>query len=159
MEAGDILDNFLILKILYKFESTVSDAPVVFIAKQRTALARIKRHEDNLDRIKLANNQLYQEQAADINITSVPPERKSDFVLTEDYWPYLKVGEFVKVKAKTDTGYNRIEGYAYIAETFGAGIAAYYTVKYTPVYDGGPAHKMVKLGDLTPCSPYDDCLP
>ena len=57
-------------------------------------------------------------------MTPVPPERNPVFVLTEDYQPYLKVGEFMKVEAKTDAGYNRIEGYGYIVELFGVGIAA-----------------------------------
>ena len=65
----------------------------------------------------------------------------------------------MKVIANTDSGFNRIEGYGYIDETFGVGIAALYNVKYTPAYDGGRTHKRIKLGDLTPCSPFDNCVP
>ena len=36
----------------------MADAPIVLITKQIIALAQIKRQEDDLDRIKLANTQL-----------------------------------------------------------------------------------------------------
>ena len=92
----------------------MADAPVVLTTKQITALAQIKRQEENLERIKLTNTQLYQEKAADIDLTPVPPERRTAFVLTENFRPYLKIGEYVKVERKTGAGYNRIEGYGYI---------------------------------------------
>ena len=60
--------------------------------------------------------------------------------------------------ARTNTRYNRSEGYSYISETFGYDIAAFHTIKYIPAYDGGRFHKNVQLGDLTPCSPFDNCL-
>ena len=137
---------------------TMAEAPVVLTAKQAAALARIERQELNLERIKLANSQFYREQAADIDLTPVPPERKQAFILAEDNRPYLGIGEYVKVESKTDAGYNRPEGYGYIHQTFGVGLAALYSVKYTPAFDGGRVHKQVRLGDLTPCSPFDECL-
>ena len=44
-------------------------------------------------------------------------------------------------------------------KTFGVGVAAYYTVKFTPAYNGSRVHKQVRLGDLNPCSPFSDGLP
>ena len=44
-------------------------------------------------------------------------------------------------------------------KTFGVGVAAYYTVKFTPAYDGSRVHKQVRLGHLTPCSPLSDWFP
>ena len=96
----------------------------------------------------------------DTGITPTPPpERKPAFTLTDDNRPFLPVGDFVKVEAKTESGHNRPEGYGYISETFGVGAAAFYTVKYTPAYDGGRTHKKVHLIDLTSSSPFNDCLP
>ena len=86
----------------------MAEAPVVLTAKQAAALARIERQEQNLVCIKLANFQFYREQAADIDLTPVPPKRKPAYNQADDNRPYLKVGEFVKVEAKTDAGYNRI---------------------------------------------------
>ena len=64
----------------------------------------------------------------------------------------------MKVDGKTDAGYNQIEGYGYISESFGYDTAAFYTVKYMPVYDGGRSHKLVRLCNLTPFSPFNDCF-
>ena len=102
----------------------MAGAPVVITAKKVTALARIERQENNLARIKEAKTQFYRDQVVEIDLTPTPPKRKPAFNFTEDHKPYLKVGEFVKVEAKTDTGFNRIEGYGYIEETFGVEIAA-----------------------------------
>ena len=74
----------------------MANVPVVLTARQATALAKIKRQKDNLERIKLANSQFYREQAADINLTPVSPERKPTFHPSKDLRLYLKVGEFVK---------------------------------------------------------------
>ena len=136
----------------------MAEASVVITAKEKKAIERINRKEINLARIKTANNEFYRSQAADINLTPVPPERKPAFTPAEDNRPYLKVGEFVKVERNTTTRKNRPEGYGYINETFGAGLAAFYSVKYTPAHDGGRTHKDIQLGDLTPCSPFDDVL-
>ena len=135
------------------------ETPVILTTKQAAALAKIQQQEQNLERIKLANAQLYSEQAAELDLTPTPPERKPTYQPVDDLKPYLKIGEFVKVDEKTEAGYNRIEGYGYITEAFGAGAAAFYSVKFTPAYDGGRTHKQVRLGDLTCCSPFDECLP
>ena len=103
-------------------------------AKQRSTLARIERQENNLERIKLANSQFYQEKAVDIDLAPVPPERKPAFVPTEDNRPYLKIGEFCRVETNISSKYNRPKGYGYITETLGVGLAAYYTVKLTPAH-------------------------
>ena len=72
----------------------MAEASVVITAKQKKALERIKRQEINLARIKTANNEFYRSQAADINLTPVPPERKPAFMPAEDNWtgrrPLLK---------------------------------------------------------------------
>ena len=43
-------------------------------------------------------------------------------------------------------------------ETFGVGGAALYSIKYTPAHDGGRTHKKIALCNLTPCTPFNDCL-
>ena len=136
----------------------MAEAHVVLTANQASALARIERQENNLARIKEANTQRYRDQVVDLDLTPTPPERKPAFTLEDDQRPYLKVGEFTKVKRDMSAGNNQPEGYGYIVATFGMGLAAYYTVKYTPGYDGGRVHKCVRLGDLTPCSPFEECL-
>ena len=55
------------------------------------------------------------------------PGRKPTFTPTEHDRPYLKIGELMKVEAKTYSVYTRIEGYGYISETFGVGFAVFYT--------------------------------
>ena len=137
----------------------MTDAPVVLTAKQKTALARIERQDVCIARIETANNRFYEEQAAEIDLTPTLPERKPAFTLDEDQTPYLKIGEFVKVENSSSPRCYRPEGYGYVTATFGVGIAAYYSIKYTPAFDGGSTHKQVQLGDLTPCSPFDEFLP
>ena len=132
---------------------------MILTAKQKKALERLERQETNLARIRTANNEFYRSQAADIDLTPVPPERKQAFAPTDDLKPYLKVGEFVKVENNTTAGKYRPEGYGYVQETFGVGLAAFYTIKYTPAHDGGRIHKRVHLAELTPCSPFDNTLP
>ena len=71
----------------------MAEVPVVLTDKQKKSLAKIERKEQNLERIKLANAQLYQEQAADINLTPTPPERKPACAPTDNNRPYLPVGD------------------------------------------------------------------
>ena len=142
--------------MFFIFFSTMA---TVLTAKQASALALIERQENNLGRIELGNAQRYQEQAADIDLTPTLPERKPAFVPTEDLTLFLNVGDFIKADAKTDAGFNCPEGYGYIVQIFWAGAAAYYSVKYTPAFDGGRTHRHLHLVDLTPCSPFDECIP
>ena len=54
----------------------MNDAPVILTAKQKTALARIERQDINIARIETANNEFYEEVAAEIDLTPTLPERK-----------------------------------------------------------------------------------
>ena len=102
----------------------MAEASVVLTAKQKTALARIEREETNLARIKTANTEFYRNQAAEIDLTPTLPERKPAFTPTDDLRPFLSIGEFVKVEA-SPSGKYRPEGYGYITETSGVGLAAF----------------------------------
>ena len=51
----------------------MTDTPVVLTAKQAPDLVQIEKQEKNLEQIKLANSQHYCNQAADLNLTPVPP--------------------------------------------------------------------------------------
>ena len=137
------------------------EAHIVLTTKQATALSRIKQQESNLVPTKATRIQLYSDQAADLDLTPVQPERKPVFVPTEDhrpylkagkFVPYLKIGKFVKIKAKTDTGFSSPRRYSYVSESFGVNTAVFYEIKYTPAYDR--VYKQVN----SPCSPVNECL-
>ena len=83
----------------------------------------------------------------------VLPKIKLAFTPSEDHNPYLKVGKFVKVELSSTTKKYSPDGYGYIQETFGVGLAAYYTIKYTLAQDSGRTYKGIHLAELTPFSP------
>ena len=107
-------------------------------AKQIRALQKLQREEEDLARIKQANEERYENECANLDILlPTPPERKRAVVIMDDNRPYLSRDSFVQVSADTSAGHNRPGGFGYITECNGVGGAAMYSVKYTPAYDGG----------------------
>ena len=137
-----------------------SSAASSYTAKQIKELKKIQRRENDLARIKEANNERYQKECDNLNIlVPAPPESKRAVVIADDNRPYLSRDSFVQVKQDTSPGHYRPAGFGYITECNGVGGAAIYSVKYCPTYDGGRVHKDITLSDLTPCSPFDDLPP
>ena len=106
-------------------------------AKQIKALQKLQRAEDDLARIKQANEERYENECANLDILlPTPPERKRAVVIMDDNRPYLSRDSFVQVSADTSAGHNRPGGSGYITECNGVGGAVIYSVRYTPPYDG-----------------------
>ena len=137
--------------------STVPTVPPVITPQQLRALQKIQRAENDLTRIKEANNTRYENESANISILDpTPPERKRAFILSDDNRPFLSIGSFVKVDADTSAGHNRPAGFGYVTECCGVGGAALYSVKYNHAYDGGRTHKKIHLSALTPGMPFNN---
>ena len=133
--------------------STSTSDPIVLTDSERKVIAKQRRKQQNLSRIKLANSTRIDDVCQLKEAHDAPPERKPSCRLQDNFRPVLNIGEYVKVESDFTSGQNREEGYGFVSRVDGVGPAALFTIDFTLcVNNKGRSYNGIPLRFLTPAN-------